>query len=120
MTRPIVLVWPPSALSGHNKGGWYKTRKLVKAHRAWAHAATLEVRASVPPIPPRVDIPIHIRFVPPDNRSDRTNYANRIKPGLDGIADALAINDRFFLPSYEYAEPDRENPRVEVWVGGRP
>ena len=48
------------------------------------------------------DIPIKIEFYPPDKRGDRTNYPNRCKPYFDGIADALAVNDRRFLPSYEF------------------
>jgi hypothetical protein len=35
-----------------------------------------------------------MRFFPPDQRSDRTNFPNGMKPIFDGIADALKVNDR--------------------------
>ncbi len=63
------------------------------------------------------DIPVRVRFVPPDRRSDRVNFANRMKPYFDGIADALGVNDVRFLPSYEFAEPEKPG-RVEVVLCG--
>jgi crossover junction endodeoxyribonuclease RusA len=103
-TSPIRLVWPPSALSGHAKGHWHDRDKaaLVKKHRAWAHVATLEAR---PVVPASGDIALRITFVPPDRRSDRTNMPNRMKAAIDGIADALRINDRRFDPSYVFLPP---------------
>jgi crossover junction endodeoxyribonuclease RusA len=48
---------------------------------------------------------IKVRFIPPSRRFDRANMAHLCKPHLDGIADFLGVNDRRFLPVYEYAEP---------------
>lgn len=110
----IVLPFPPSSLSGHAKGSWRAKAAETKKHRAWAHSATLA--AKVPP-PPAGDIPIHIRFVPPDRRGDRTNFANRLKPALDGIAQALGVNDARFLPTYAFADPEKPG-RVEITIGG--
>jgi hypothetical protein len=49
-----------------------------------------------------------VTFYPPDRRGDRTNYPNRCKPYFDGIADALCVNDRRFLPSFHFAEPVKD------------
>lgn len=106
----IILPWPPSSLSGHNNGAWFNKSRLIATHRAWAFHATREAKAKVAE---SGDIPIKFRFVPPDNRGDRTNYANRLKPYIDGIAEALGINDRRFLPSYEFAEVEKPG-RIEV------
>jgi hypothetical protein len=57
-----------------------------------------------PTVPETGDIPIKITFTPPNNRSDRANYANRVKAYLDGVASALGVNDKRFLPSYEFCE----------------
>lgn len=64
-------------------------------------------------IPAAGDVHVRVRFVPPDRRGDRVNFANRMKPYFDGIADALGINDARFLPSYEFAAPEKPG-RVEV------
>jgi crossover junction endodeoxyribonuclease RusA len=110
----IELAWPPSILSGHAKGNgrWAKIR-ATKQHRGWAKVATL---AAMPRVPETGDIAIRFTFIPPDNRSDRTNFANRLKPAIDGIADALGVNDRRFLPSYDYRAPEKPG-RVLVEIG---
>ena len=109
----IVLPFPSAELSGHNEGSWYNKRAAVRKHRDWARNATLAAKLSVPG---DGDIRIHFRFVPPNRRSDRMNFANRLKPYADGIADALGVNDVRFLPSYEFAEPEKPG-RVEIEVG---
>jgi hypothetical protein len=109
----IVLPFPPASLSGHHNEHWRKLQPVKKAHRNAAFAATWD---AMPSVPEKGDIRVHFRFVPPDRRGDRTNYPNRLKPYIDGIADALAVNDRRFLPSYEFAEPEKPG-RVEIEVG---
>ena len=113
MTK-ITLPWPPASLSGHAKGHWRAKSAETKKHRQWAHAACLGHRFNVSA---SGDIPIRIRFVPPDRRGDRSNFPNRIKAYLDGIADALCVNDSRFLPQYTFAEPSKPG-RVEVTIGG--
>ena len=102
MTTTFPLPFPSSKLAGHNAGHWRSKSFIVAKHREWARLATL-ASGAVAPI--QGDIRIHVRFVPPNRRGDRTNFANRLKPYYDGIADALRVNDARFLPSYEYAEP---------------
>jgi crossover junction endodeoxyribonuclease RusA len=58
-------------------------------------------------VPAAGDIAILVRFVPPHGRFDRANFPALFKAGIDGISDALGVNDRRFLPSYEYAEPEK-------------
>jgi crossover junction endodeoxyribonuclease RusA len=109
----IILPWPPSSLSGHNKGYWRAHYEITRKHRNWARLATLDAKVRTPG---DGDIPIRIRFVPPNRRGDRTNFPNRIKAYIDGIADALGVNDARFHPFYEFAEPEAPG-RVEVIVG---
>jgi hypothetical protein len=97
----IVLPWPPSSLSGHNAGGWRAVAGIVAKHRRWAKEATL---AAKPAVPETGDIRLIVAFYPPNRRGDRLNYSNRAKPYFDGIADALKVNDRRFVPSYIYGE----------------
>ena len=100
----IVLPWPSAALSGHAQGHWRSKSVPTAKHREWARVATL---AEAPEVAAEGDIHIHVCFVPPNLRGDRTNFSNRLKPYYDGIADALKVNDRRFLPSYSYAEPQK-------------
>ena len=110
----IVLDFPPSILAGHANGNshWQKS----SATKKWrAHAKDRTDQVSMPPLADG-DIKLHISFFPPDNRGDRVNYPNRLKPLIDGIADALGVNDKRFLPAYYFCPIDRENPRIEVRV----
>lgn len=106
----IVLPFPPSSLSGHAKGHWQTKAAATKRWRSWAHAAALAAKVSVPA---DGDIILKIRFIPPNRRSDRTNFPNRMKPIFDGIADALKVNDRRFVPQYEFCEPEAPG-KVEI------
>ena len=110
----ITLPFPPATLSGHNNGAWYRKSGIVKKHREWARLATMEAR---PVVSDTGDIRISVTFHAPDNRGDRTNYPNRMKPIFDGIADALGVNDRRFLPSYHFG-PNEKPGRVLVTIGG--
>ena len=109
----LELPFPPAALSGHNKGHWHSKSGIVAKHRTWAKLATLAAGGGVPS---EGDIRISFTFYPPDKRGDRLNFANRIKPYADGIADALGINDARFLPSYHFAEPTKP-AKVVVTIG---
>lgn len=108
----FTLPWPPSILSGHNTGYWFGKVDGVRKFRRWAKLATLEVK---PDVPASGDIRIAVRFVPPNRRGDRTNFANRCKPVFDGIADALGVNDSRFVPIYSYADPEKPG-RLEIEV----
>lgn len=99
----IELPFPPASLSGHAKGNWHGKSSVTKKRREWARLATLAAGAVV--LRATGDIAIRILFQPANRRGDRTNFAGRMKPYIDGIADALGLNDSRFLPSYEFAEP---------------
>ena len=107
----IALPWPSALLSGHAKGNqvW---KRIAETKKLRAEATFLAHLAS-PKVPATGDIPITIRFHAPDNRGDRVNYPARSKPLIDGIADALGVNDRRLLPTWEYGE-NIEGGRVTV------
>lgn len=101
----IELPFPPSSLSGHNKGHWRGKSGIVAKHREWARNATL---AAKPDVPTEGDIRVSVTFYPPNKRGDRVNFPNRCKPYFDGIADALKVNDSRFVPSYTFGDPVKD------------
>lgn len=104
MSCSLSLPFPHSTLSGHAKGHWRDKASVTAQHREWARLATV---AAKPAVPAAGDIRLHIRFTPPTLRGDRTNFPNRMKPYFDGIAEALGVNDARFVPSYEFAQPEK-------------
>lgn len=113
----IRLPFPSSILAGHAKGnGQWAKIKATKDHREWARLATLsEVGTAETGIPDTGDIVVTIRFIPPNNRGDRINYPNRMKPYFDGIADALKVNDKRFHPMFVFCDVEAPG-RVEVFI----
>ena len=114
----IVLPFPSSILSGHAEQGRWAKARAVKEHRLWALKATAAVRNSLRvPLEDDSDIRVSVTFYPPNRRGDRVNFPNRMKPYWDGIADALCVNDRRFLPEFRFAEPEKPG-RVVVEIVG--
>ena len=112
----IELPFPPSSLSGHAKGHWRTKAAETKKYRQWAYDATIAAFWKAgPDLPETGDICVRVAFAPPNLRGDRTNFPNRMKPYLDGIAEALGVNDARFLPSYEFLPP-KPNGEVRVTV----
>lgn len=102
----IRLEWPPSELAGNTRRHWRTIAAITKKHREWARLATMA--ANLAPLPPTGDVAATFTFYPPNNRGDRVNMPGRLKPAIDGMCDALGINDRSILPSYRFAEPVKE------------
>jgi crossover junction endodeoxyribonuclease RusA len=113
----VHLPFPPASLSGHAKGHWRGKSGATKHQREYAAYRVSEVIAEDGyTVPAHGDIPIHFHFIPGDRRGDRVNFPIRIKATIDGIADALGVNDNRFLPSYSFGDPSPRKPRVEVTI----
>ena len=62
-------------------------------------------------------IPIEITFYPPDRRHrDADNMVASIKAGLDGLADALKVNDRQFLPTFKFSDEIKGMVKVQLTI----
>lgn len=117
----IELPFPPASLSGHAKGnGQWRKIKQTKELRALAKAEAGKVQwpdfGDHKPYTAEGDITVHITFVPPTKQGDRLNFLTRAKPLLDGVADALGVNDARFVPKPYYCAPEKPG-RVEIRIG---
>lgn len=93
----VVLPWPPKDLSPNARVHWAKRSKAAKAYRAecgWQVRAL----AQKPKFESSGPITLDIEFMQPDRRGrDLDNMLASIKAGIDGISDALGVNDRRFV-----------------------
>jgi crossover junction endodeoxyribonuclease RusA len=97
----VNLPWPPKELSPNATLHWSKKAKFKKKYRETCWALTLEAKLKVKP----GVIPMEITFYPPDRRHrDADNMVASIKAGLDGVADALKVDDREFLPTFKFSK----------------
>lgn len=99
----IILPWPDAKLNPNRSKGmhWASTTALRKSARTsagfLAHQAMAADRGSLRGSPDT--LPLTITFVQPDRRArDRDNLLAALKPSLDGVADALGVNDSQFDP----------------------
>lgn len=90
----VMLPWPPAALSPNSRAHWAKKAKAVKAYRRDCGYATVGAKGRAGISGPAS---LSVTFRPPNARPrDMDNLLASIKSGIDGICDALAINDRQF------------------------
>lgn len=96
----ITLPWPPTTLSPNARPHFMALAKAKKAYRkacGWQSVAAIG-RTVVPAGP----LAVHLTFIPPDRRSyDEDNLVARMKAGLDGLADALRVDDRDFRVTHD-------------------
>lgn len=93
----IELPWPPSVLSPNNRKHWTVKAKAKKQYRSDCYYLTHNANVILPP--GDYNLKLIIMFHPPSKRSfDTDNMLARLKSGIDGVADALGVNDKRFRP----------------------
>lgn len=119
----ISLPWPDKRLTPNAKRRkhWSGYRPAEKADRTTAQILTLSAmqhqRVSHSRFAGDDKIPVNVTFFPPDRRHrDDDGMIGAFKHMRDGIADALGVNDRRFLPTYAIADADKPG-RVVVEIG---
>jgi len=95
----VVLGWPPTDLSPNARKHWAVVARAKKQYRKDCYSVSKEqlkkYKKETENIPER--LVLEMTFIPPDRRSyDRDNLVARMKAGIDGLADALRINDKQF------------------------
>ena len=89
-----VLPWPDAALSPNSRCHWAVKAKKKAALRAEAAAA---IKAQGVKRMPGGSLTLELEFVRPTRRKyDRDNLVARLKSAIDGMCDALRINDNCF------------------------
>ena len=100
----ITLPFPPSELSPNSRMHWSVLAKIKKAYREACWSCTLGQNKD--PVPDG-DLKLELLFVKPSRRvMDRDNLLARMKSGLDGVDDALKINDNRFTTVIVRVAPD--------------
>mgnify|MGYP006371974711 CR=1 FL=1 len=94
----LTLPLPPSSLSPNKRNHWAVTSKAKKLEREQAHALTLEcLNGKVAPkiLGEHLKITYHL---PGNRKRDADNLLAASKAALDGMADALRVDDSRFNP----------------------
>lgn len=117
MTVTIRLPWPNRGLSPNARLHYMALAKLKAAAKRDAAYLTL---AALPRGGRTFSAPLPMRwtFCPPSRRHyDRDNLIASMKAAADGIAQAIGLDDRHFVPTYDMGEPVKGGAVVVV-IGG--
>lgn len=90
----VTFPWPPRELSPNARSHYMQKHKAAKKYRLDCFYLAKEAGVAAP-----ADGPVNLRieFIPPDHRPrDLDNMLASIKYLLDGLAEALGVNDKRF------------------------
>lgn len=119
----VVLPWPDRKLNpNYSKGRhWTSTTDERKTARTAAQVLTMAAMQSAGPRTFDGDLEVTIVFMAPDKRHrDRDNLLSALKPSLDGVADALRVNDSQFNPITISRGNGMKPGYVIVTIGSKP
>lgn len=102
LSNTIALPWPPRELHPNARPHHFACASAAKAYRTQAYWLA---KSALLTAPDDGDILLIVTFHPPSNRGDTDGMFSSIKAGLDGLADALGVNDRRFSFTIRRAEP---------------
>lgn len=103
----IILPWPAKELSPNARCHWAAKAKAARAARTAAGWITMAAKIRVD-VGDNGTVTLKITFQPPDKRKrDLDGMLSSNKSALDGIADALGINDCRFRFALEIGDPVR-------------
>jgi crossover junction endodeoxyribonuclease RusA len=107
MTQEVTLPWPLKNLSPNARPHYMV---LAAAKKKYRYECGMLAKQAKLTDPGPGKIKIEIEFFPPDRHErDTDNLLASMKSGLDGIADAMKVNDnRFWF----------KNPVVSETIGG--
>jgi crossover junction endodeoxyribonuclease RusA len=100
----LELPWPAKELSPNFRGHWSTVAKAKKAYRlkcsqiGLAHGLHLANKKPT-------SVKVHLIFCQPDHRArDWDNMLASMKSGLDGLADAMGVDDSKWRPTFDVAD----------------
>lgn len=116
MPGELVLPWPNSRLSPNSRTHWRRLAEVKQAAKREAWALAVNSKLTAPAGRPTVSM----MFYPPDRRRrDLDNCIASMKPALDGIAQAMGVDDSTFRLQAEMADEVRPGGQVVVRVSDR-
>lgn len=92
----ITLPWPPAILSPNQRPHWSAKSRAAASYRAECFWSTKAAQTGLLPLK-QAPLDLRVIFCAPNTRKrDRDNLLASIKAGLDGMAQALGIDDSLF------------------------
>lgn len=113
----VTLPYPDKVLNPNARAHWAaiaRAKKMARHTAAWLVIDAIGSRSKLAPYAELESLPMAIRFYPADNRRrDMDNALASLKAALDGISDALGMDDSRFLIMPQMMASDGK-ARVEI------
>lgn len=118
--REIVLPWPSRNLHPNTRVHWAQRSKAAKRAREAGYLLACEAGAKQAEHGPGL-LQVWIDGYPPDRRRrDADGLLSSLKPTLDGIADAMGTDDRWFVPHPFVQDEVRKPGEVRIRITSDP
>lgn len=116
LTYSLELPWPAKELSPNARHHWATAARFKKAYRTRCRA--IGEASGLAMVPKGVTkVSVHLAFFPPDRRArDWDNLVASMKSGLDGLADAMGVDDSKWRLSFDVSDDPVKSGRVLVSV----
>ncbi len=102
----IELPWPHVAMHPNSRLHWAKVSPVKKKYRAVAKRLTNAALREGFRVPKKDKLLVSLKFYPPNNQKrDLDGCFASCKAQLDGIADALGVDDSCFMLQLEMMNP---------------
>lgn len=113
----VRLPWPPRELHPNARGSWKGRHGKVHAYRSTAKALT-QHWCNITDATPYARLHLDLTMCQPDaRRRDVDGMLSAVKAGLDGIFDAIGVDDsRVASVTVRRGEPNKRDPGVVVRV----
>jgi crossover junction endodeoxyribonuclease RusA len=112
----ITLQWPSRNLSPNARPHWAVKAKAAKLYHEYGYIAARKEMINNKSYKFNDKITLDIKFYPKDKRRrDLDNCLASIKHGLDGIAQALGVDDSCFALKLEMMEDYKHKITVEIF-----
>lgn len=110
----LELPWPAKELSPNFRGHWSVVAKAKKAYRLKCKQLGLAGGLHLANKNPS-SVKVHLIFCQPDRRDrDWDNMLASMKSGLDGLADAMGVDDSKWRPTFDVADDPVKHGKVLV------
>jgi crossover junction endodeoxyribonuclease RusA len=104
LTYAIELPWPAKELSPNARQHWSAAARAKKAYRLRCKAVGDAAGLALVP-KGATGVLVHLVFIKPDRRArDWDNMLASMKSGLDGLADAMGVDDSMWRLSFDVAD----------------
>lgn len=116
MAVSFECAWPARELWHNDRSHWSGKARATREARKEAFYAAKE--AGSDDIKGMSSYDVSVIFEPPDKRKrDRHNMPDTVKPHLDGLQDALGVDDNTFNVEWEYGPSGKPGAVVFVVEG---